>query len=357
MHSVFAPGRVELLGNHTDYNQGVVLSAALDLGVTVTGEIGVPDRLNLVSEGFDAVEIPLTGTLSRRHAWSDYVVGVVDVLRRNQRPIGGFSAHFASTLPLGAGLSSSAAMEVATAVFLRDLFGLEISPMDLARLCRRAENEFVGVNCGLLDQVSSVFGKSGHVVHLDCRSETVARIPFPDGIELLVTESGVAHALTNGEYNERREQCAQAAEAMGVAYLREANFEMLARSPMPEIVRRRAAHIIGENSRVEEAAGCLLRGEVAAFGQLVSASHQSSRENFENSTPALDTLVEIALQQEGVWGSRLTGGGFGGATVTVVSSEHADHVRDAILEQYFQRTGIQTRSYRCRIGDGAIPNA
>ncbi len=357
MKRAFAPGRVELLGNHTDYNQGVVLSAAIDLGVTVSGEATGRDTMRIASAGFDPVEVALNGGLSRTGAWSDYAVGVVAMLLRGGHAVGGFRAEYSSTLPAGAGLSSSAAIEVATAVLVRDLFGLDLAPMDVARLCRRAENEFVGVNCGLLDQVSSVFGKRGHVLHLDCRSETVDRIPFPSGVDLLIIDSAAPHALTGGEYNERRAQCSEAAQALGVGFLREADSAMLAAGSMPELVRRRAAHIVGENERVESAVVCLRGGDVEGFGRLLSASHRSSIGNFENSTPELDLLVEIALRQSGILGSRLTGGGFGGATVSVVLSEHVDSASHAILEEYFRQTGVRTRAYLCQIGDGAIPDA
>lgn len=354
MLSAFAPGRIELLGNHTDYNDGVVLSSAIDLGVTVCGERTEDGTISLGSQGFAPVEIPAGQPLQRAGAWTDYPLGVVAMLRAAGVEIGGFRAEFSSTLPVGTGLSSSAAMEVATAVFLRDAFGLTMSALEIAKLGRRAENEFVGVGCGLLDQVSSVFGRRQHAIYLDCRAETVERIPFPAGVDLLVVQSGVVHALTGGEYDERRAQCFEAARLLGVPALRDATTAQVEAADLPDVVRRRALHVTGENERVFAAVDLLRSGEIAGFGRLMSASHVSSRFNFENSTPELDLLVEIALQQPGVHGARLTGGGFGGAIVAAVDSDAVDRIEAAILKEYHERSGIDTRATRCHIGDGAV---
>ena len=353
MVCAFAPGRVELLGNHTDYNEGVVLSAALDLGVIVRGERVDDGTITLASEGFEPVKVAKGETLKRAGTWSDYALGIVAMLRASGVEIGGFRANFSSTLPVGTGLSSSAAMEVATAMFLREAFGLKLDELAVAKLGRRAENEFVGVGCGLLDQVSSVFGERQHAIYLDCRAETVERIPFPDGVDLLVVQSGVPHALTGGEYDERRAQCFEAARLLGVPALRDTNSAALAAANLPDVVGRRAAHVVGENERVFEAVELLRTGNIAAFGRLMAASHESSRVNFENSTPELDLLVAIAQLQPGVYGARLTGGGFGGAIVAAVDSQMLDKVEDKILSTYRRRTGVETRATRCHIGDGA----
>ncbi len=355
--SAFAPGRVELLGNHTDYNGGVVLSAAIDLGISAGGRLRPDGKILLTSEGIPGVAAADIAALEPDHAWSDYPLGVARVLRDAGFPISGFEAGYSSTLPLGAGLSSSAALEVCTAVLLSRLFGFSASPLDLAKLCRKAENEFVGVNCGLLDQVSSIFGKKDHAVFLDCRGETVENIPLPAGIGLLVVHSGVKHALTGGEYNERREQCFEAARILGVPALRDATSAQLAAATMPEIVRSRALHITGENERVFEAVGHLRQGDAAAFGKLMTASHRSSMQNFGNSTAELDILVEIACAQEGVHGARLTGGGFGGAIVALADLSKIDAVAAAVESGYHARTGHAGKAYRCLIGDGALAHA
>ncbi|MFZ4681973.1 MAG: galactokinase [Terrimicrobiaceae bacterium] len=352
--STFAPGRVELLGNHTDYNGGVVLSGAIDLGISVRGKRRDDGRIVLSSEGIAGVVEAIVDNLAARDSWADYPFGVAKILKDAGYPITGFEAHFSSTLPLGAGLSSSAAIEVSTAVLLTRLFDLQIAPLDLAKLCRRAENEFVGVSCGLLDQVSSIFGKKDHAIYLDCRAETVATIPFPHDVGLLIVHSGVKHALTGGEYNERRDQCFEAAKILGVPALRDATSAQLAAAIMPPLVKRRAAHIVGENERVFAAVEFLKQGDAAAFGRLMSASHRSSIENFENSTKELDALVEIACAQPGVYGARLTGGGFGGAIVALVDLAAIETIAQAVEAEYRQKTGHQGVAYRCLLGDGAL---
>lgn len=356
MHFVpsFAPGRVELLGNHTDYNAGVVLSAALDFGISARGQRLEDGRITLASEGMTE---KITADIASRtpgHDWADYPLGVAHILKEAGYPIEGFSAEFSSNLPLGAGLSSSAAIEVCTAFLLKKLFPFEATPLELAKLCRRAENEFVGVNCGLLDQVSSIFGKKGQAVFLDCRAETVENIPFPAGVALLIVHSGVKHALTGGEYNERREQCFEAARILGVPALRDATSEQLKAAAMPDLVRRRALHITGENERVFAAVEHLRNGDAVAFGRLMSASHRSSIENFENSTIELDALVEIACAQPGVHGARLTGGGFGGAIVALVKADAIETIAPAVEAEYLKKTGHKGTAYRCAISDGAF---
>lgn len=355
MYCAFAPGRVEILGNHTDYNGGVVLSAALELGITCRGRPRDDGKIRLRSEGIAEDFILSVGDEILPNAtWVDYPLGVLAMfLQRGMNP-GAFECEFSSTLPSGAGLSSSAALEVATAVFLTHLGGFTLSPMELAKLCRKAENEFVGVNCGLLDQVSSVFGLRNHLVHLDCRAESVERIEMPDGIELLIVNSGVRHALTGGEYNERREQCFAAAAAIGVAQLRDTTTEVVLAADLPDVVKRRALHVTGENERVFAGLRALEQGDIRAFGRLLFDSHESSRVNFENSTPELDLLVELAANTPGVLGSRLTGGGFGGATVSLVTESLAEQSASSIAAAYRAKTGIEPEAIICPLGDGAM---
>jgi galactokinase len=355
MYCAFAPGRVEILGNHTDYNGGVVLSAALELGITCRGRPREDGNIRLRSEGMGEDHVfSAADELLPNATWVDYPVGVLAMLRRRGFDVGAFECEFSSTLPTGAGLSSSAAMEVATAVFLMHLGGFSLSAMDVAKLCRKAENEFVGVNCGLLDQVSSVFGLRNHLVHLDCREESVNRIEMPDGIELLIVNSGVKHVLTGGEYNERREQCFAAAEGLGVEQLRDATSQQVEASDLPDLVKRRALHITGENERVFAGLRALELQDIEAFGRLLFESHESSRIHFENSTPELDLLVALAHGTPGVLGSRLTGGGFGGATVSLVQEEHAEEAAASISRRYKEKTGIEPEAIICPIGDGAL---
>jgi galactokinase len=356
-HTAFAPGRVELLGNHTDYNGGVVLSAALDLGITAEGTRRENSTIHLRSEGASTAVPAHAERLAPTGGWSDYPLGVASEFQRAGMRIGGFEASYSSTLPGGAGLSSSAAIEVATGILLMRLFDLRIGPMELAKLCRRAENEFVGVSCGLLDQASSVFGRVGCAVYLDCRSETVETVAFPEEAGLLIVNSGVKHALTGGEYNERRAMCFRAAEILGVPALRDATPGMLAKADMPDIVRRRAAHIVGENERVFAALDHLRGGNARAFGGLMNASHESSRLNFENSCPELDLLAELAVGRPGIHGARLTGGGFGGAIVAIGDAPALPEAGREITARYRAATGNVASALCCRPGDGAWVHA
>lgn len=353
--SAFAPGRVELLGNHTDYNEGVVLSAALDLGITVTGHARDDEALLLSSVGMEDVAARLED-LRPTGSWADYPLGVVSMFLGAGARIPGFEAHFSATLPLGSGLSSSAAIEIATAIFLVRLSGFSMRPLDLARLCRRAENEFVGVQCGLLDQVSSLLGERDRVIHLDCRAESVRTIPFLPNVpnaSLIIINSGVQHALTGGEYNERRESCFEAAARLGVPALRDATLEQLDRAGLPDRIRRRAAHVIGENLRVARAVEALHEGDACRLGALMTESHESSRVNFENSAPELDALVGIATARNDIWGARLTGGGFGGSIVALASEDQPGRAAVEIIAAYRDRTGHQGTALVCRPGAGA----
>jgi galactokinase len=352
-----APGRVELLGNHTDYNEGVVLSAAIDRGVTVHGGPRTDGRVVLTSLALDKrVDVPVAGfEKQEEESWANYALGVVQVFGNRGYEMGGFSMEIVSDLPIGAGLSSSAAFEVATATFLKKVFRWQIEPLELARLCRVVENEFVGVNCGLLDQVSSVFGKRNCAIFLDCRDETIETVPFPENVALLISHSGVKHALVGGEYNERREQCFGAAKKLGARALRDVSSGDLeaGRAKLTDLEYRRAAHVVGEMERVNQGVEFLRTANAAGFGELMFTSHESSRTNFENSTPELDALVRIAREEEGVYGSRLTGGGFGGATVSLVEAGKARRIAESFEKKYMEETGIECRTYFCEIDDGA----
>ena len=355
--SAYAPGRVELLGNHTDYNRGVVLAAAIDRGITASGELRDDEVITLVSDlSPNHVEVSLSDVRSQpEQRWANYPLGVVQQIQRLGHEIRGFDARVSGDVPAGAGLSSSAALEVATAGLLMKLHGLEIAPLEVAKLCQRAENEFVGVRSGLLDQATSVFGRAEHVVYLDCNSEDVRTIPFPRGFALVIVESGAKHSLLQSQYNARREECAAAAKALGAPSLREVTPGALehARDSLDPLLYRRAAHIVGENDRVWRAVEAMETGDAAAIGALMNASHESSRANFENSTPELDLLVSIAQSIRGVLGSRLTGGGFGGGTVTLVEAKRAADVVEQLQKEYARRSGRKPAGFVCRIADGA----
>jgi galactokinase len=355
--SAYAPGRVELLGNHTDYNEGFVLSAAIDKGTTAHVQARSDSRVVLTSQEFGnpvSVQLDEIAPLPRGN-WANYPLGVTAGLMHEGFICGGFEARFESTLAIGAGLSSSAALEVATAKALAKLFDFQIDPHRLAKLCRRAENEYAGVSSGLLDQISSLFGQRDHVIFLDCRTEEVRLIKFPAAFVLLILESGVPHRLSGGEYNERREQCFEAARQLGVAFLRDADMHRLesAKSTMDAVHYKRALHVIGENARVQRAIAFLDSGRIDEFGALMFESHASSRMNFENSTPELDTLVELARIRPEIVGSRLTGGGFGGATISLAHRDGIKAALEFVTSEYERTTGNRAKPLICEIADGA----
>jgi galactokinase len=351
----FAPGRVELLGNHTDYNEGLALAAAIDLGVTVRAQKLDADLVEVSSETNDReVRVPLNNLERLKdEPWANYPTGVIKILRQAGFEIGGLRLHVSSNLPVGSGLSSSAAFEVATAVAALELFGLSIEPMALAKLCQKAENEFVGVRCGLLDQASSVFGKENEVILLDFRATTARTVPLSPGVALLLVDSGVPHQLTGGEYNERRSQCQAAAAALGVRALRDVTSETVSLASLDPLIRARALHITGENERVLAGVTALESGQMQKFGQLMFQSHESSRRNFENSTAFLDALVEIAATIQGVLGARLTGGGFGGSTIWLVERDEAQEILSRVSEAYRQKTGATCTALITKASQGA----
>lgn len=354
--SAYAPGRVELLGNHTDYNQGVVLGAAINRGTTVTGNRRNDGIVQIRSGDFGKVEIPL----SKLHPvteerWANYAFGVVRELMDAGVPVAGFDAEITGDIPIGAGLSSSATLELAMALFLLKLFPWELAPLQLAKACQRAEQRFVGVQCGLLDQMVSLFGRADHAVFYDCRTEEILTVPFPQGLALIIAESGKKRTLASGEYNLRREETHAAARALGVVALRDVTPAILARrNDLPDMVRHRATHIVEENERVWRAIKLLETGDGIGFGRLMNESHKSSRHNFENSTPELDLLVSIAQKLPGVLGARLTGAGFGGATVSLCEGERAEVIATELSERYSTESGITPRIFVYGIADGAL---
>jgi len=349
-----APGRVELLGNHTDYNEGFVLTCAIDRGIAVAGAAREAPQARVAStEKPDAVVFdPAAPAKDPDALWSDYVKGVVDELNKAGATVGGFDAVIASDLPSGAGVSSSAALEVSVAQLVLALYPhrIVVDAMALAQLCRRAENNFVGAPVGLLDQFSSIFGQAGHALFLDCRTLEYNRVRLPaDRAHILIADSGVKHALADGGgYTERRAQCEAAARWFGAKYpeahvktLRDVTPEMLDESVdgLDPILAKRARHIVYENKRVRMAAEALQAGNLAAFGEMMNNSHESIRRFFENSAPEIDALVEIAQAHPGVFGAKLSGGGWGGAAVILHEPDVTDSLTAALTEGYRERFG------------------
>jgi len=332
---VRAPGRVNLIGEHTDYNEGFVLPAAIDRYTTV--ELREHEVRTFEVEALDLGEADLFSldAIERTRSWRDYVRGVVDLVR----PAAGGSVRIESDVPRGAGLSSSAALEVAVGRALdRDLPGEQ-----LALLAQRAENEFVGVQCGIMDQFTVALGLAGHALLLDCRDLSYRHIPIPDGVTILVCDSHVERRLADSGYNNRRAACERAAAALGVAALRDATLEQV--ETLPDELRRRARHVVTENARTLAAADALERGDTATMGRLMLESHVSLRDDYEVVPPELDELAAVVRAVDGCHGSRLTGGGFGGCTVALVATDAVDAARDVA-----ERWGATV--YVCRASDG-----
>ena len=335
-----APGRVNLLGEHTDYHEGFVLPTPIPQR-THAAIAARSDRLVRVwSAGAGStVEQYVLGSERRGRGWLDYIQGLTVALAERGVDLPGFDLHLASTVPIGGGVSSSAALEISVLRALRDRVALPLDDVALARIGRAAENDFVGAPVGIMDQMASSVGRDGEALFLDTRSLAAERIPLPATIELMVIDSGVTHRHAGGEYAARRRESFEAAARLGVEFLRDAGIDALpAVETLEPVLRRRARHVITENHRVIAAAAALRAADAAAFGRLMSESHVSMRDDYETSTPEIDTLVEIAGADDGVYGARLTGGGFGGAIVAVVRAGIARNLSEAIAREYIRRT-------------------
>jgi galactokinase len=359
-----APGRVNVIGEHTDYNDGFVLPMAIDRYTVIAaapaaGGAQIIQLRSTMRNG--AVSLDLTRPVkpAPKGAWSNYPVGVIaGFLARGLDPRG-FDALIHSTVPLGGGLSSSAALEVATATLLEAITGQKLDPVDKALLCQKAEHEYAGMPCGIMDQFISVMARENHLLLLDCRSRRPELVPMTDSsMSLLIVNTNVKHELTGGEYAKRRAQCEQAAKALGVASLRDADAEMLerARGRMEEVVYRRARHVISEIERTLHAAEGVRASNWPTVGQLMYASHSSLRDDYEVSCPELDAVVEIAQdigRKGGVAGCRMTGGGFGGCAVALVRTDAVGAVSERIASEYERRTRIKPALFVSRPAAGA----
>lgn len=344
-----------MIGEHTDYNDGFVMPAAIDL-YTWVAVAPRPDRLvSIHSENYsETVEFDLDETGSHRGHWSDYPRGVMVMLEQAGHRLRGADMLVRGEVPIGAGLSSSAAIEVATAYALLEISGESIDLLSLAKLCQRAENEFVGMRCGLMDQFISCFGQAGRALMLDCRSLDYKLLPLPEDVRIVICNTMVRHALVAGEYNARRAQCetgvAHLSRALsGVHALRDVTLDELERfgREMPEAVYRRCRHVISENTRVIAATEALERGELNEFGRLMRESHRSLRNDYEVSCDELDLLVELASNFEGVYGARMTGGGLGGCTVNLVRASRVDLFKQRVAAGYEKATGREPDIFIC----------
>ena len=361
---VRAPGRVNLIGEHTDYNQGFVLPAAIDLEIWMAVEAWDRPRVELTSLNlnetcsFEFDELAPGGRASA--SWIDYVAGTAWAMREAGLPLRGFRGVLDSTVPVGSGLSSSAALEMASSWALADPAASRPSAPRMAAIAQRAENAYVGVNCGIMDQFASAAGAAGHCLLIDCRVNEFQVATIPAGLSIVVCDTGSPRRLSSSEYNTRRSECEAgvgliAEREPGVTALRDVDRSMLARNRarLPEVVARRCEHVVEEDLRVAATVAAMAAGDLAEVGRLFAASHASLRDLYEVSSPALDAMVEIASGVPGVVGSRMTGAGFGGCTVSLVRFGAEEALRERVLRDYPARTGLQPRVFVVAAVDGA----
>ena len=336
---VRAPGRVNLIGEHTDYNDGFVLPCAIGPANMVAISTGDADTVDVVAADFDnardAFSLQAPPERNSKQPWADYVRGTLSALQNAGHALSGAKMAIAGNLPQGAGLSSSAALAVAVGKAHLALNGIDIDNSHLAQIAQKAECDFVGTQCGIMDQLISAQGKAGHALLIDCRSLELTDVPLSDDVAIMIVHSGVTRGLVDGHYNARRRPCEAAAAAMGVSALRDADLDMLAAANLDAVTTARARHVITENQRTLDAANALAKGDLVALGTLMAQSHVSMRDDFEITIPAMDDLVAIlqyAIGHQG--GARMTGGGFGGAAVAIMPRARVADVQAKIETAY-----------------------
>ena len=357
-----APGRVNLIGEHTDYNDGFVMPAAIDFSTWVAAGPRNDQKLHLWSQQYSQdFQISLDDLAGPpRGHWSDYVRGMAAVLQTAGYKLRGANLLIDGQVPVGAGLSSSAALELSTGLALAAISGADVPRLELVKLSQRAENNYAGAMCGIMDQFIAGFGHTGNALMLDCRSLDYKLLPLSDELRLVICNSMVKHDLAAGEYNTRRAECAEAVAVLqrsnpAVRALRDATMPMLdaARQQLSDVVYRRARHVITEDDRVQQAAAALTSHRLEEFGKLMFASHASLRDDYEVSAPELDTLVELASKHPKLIGARMTGGGFGGCTVNLVHADGVESFRTEIAQQYERATGRKPDVFVCTPAQGA----
>ena len=358
----FAPGRVNLIGDHTDYNGGLVFPAALDMGTYLS----VSERLDHFSSSFSSDNDPRTFTLrgdqmaERQRAWVDYPLGVLKEFTDRGWNVEGYDFHYRGDLPIGAALSSSASIEMVTAVALNKLCGEPYSMLELVQMSQHAENAFVGMNCGIMDQFASGFGKKDCAIALDCNTLEYEHVPLEmQGLQFVIANSNKPRGLVDSEYNQRRAECQQALEIIQqhlsvgcLCQLTMSQFDTVAQYLNGNVLRR-ARHAVRENANVREAITALKGGDMVRFGQLMNASHATLRDDYEVTCPETDFLATFAQQFPGVLGSRMTGAGFGGCTVTLIAEDQVDAFIESLGSAYKERFGLRVDFYVAEIGDGA----
>jgi galactokinase len=357
-----APGRVNLIGEHTDYNQGFVMPAAINLSCWVGASPRTDDRLAVHSGNFhEDVRVEVgNATAWPRTGWASYPLGVAWALEQTGYPLRGCNLYITGDVPVGSGLSSSAAIEVATALALLENSGVSMDKKDLALLCQRAENEYVGARCGIMDQFIASHGHANQAVLLDCRSLEGRLIPIPGNITLVVCNTMVKHELAANEYNKRRAECEEGVKLLkkalpAIEALRDVSSAELEshRRLLPAEIYKRCRHVVTEDERVLKAARAFESGELGVLGRWMAESHESLRDDYEVSCRELDVLVEIAGRQKGVLGARMTGGGFGGCTINLVKQEAVESFREVVAKEYQAQTGLVPEIYSLKAAEGA----
>ncbi|KAA9333342.1 galactokinase [Hymenobacter busanensis] len=359
---VRAPGRINLIGEHTDYNAGFVLPAAIDREMAFAVALNNTDTIRL--RAFD-LQDAFTTTVDQVHRiesadWANYLLGVVAQFRKRGVAVPGFDCVFGGNVPIGAGLSSSAAVECGLAVALDTLLGTGIDKLDLAFMAQKAEHEYALVQCGIMDQFASLFGQEGHVVRLDCRSMAYEYFPFDTrAVRVVLCNSGVKHSLASSEYNTRRQECEQGVAILqkhyaGIETLRDATPAQVNahRDELGPVLHKRCLYVVEENARVLAACDALAAHDLAGVGQLMYASHIGLRDQYEVSCQELDVLMEVARATPGVYGARMMGGGFGGCTINLVAVEHADAFVEHMTQAYRERLGLKLETYQTTIVGG-----
>jgi len=353
---VRAPGRVNLIGEHTDYNDGFVLPLAIDRAIWIALRPREDRRVRVHSVDNDQMaEFSLDEVKHTDGGWPEYLKGTVWSLQDAGQTLRAWEGVLLGDVPIGAGLASSAALEMAAARAFAAVGDLPWDPVAMARLAQRAENQWVGVQCGIMDQLISATGRAGHAVLIDCRSLATRAVPLPKGLAVVVLDTSTRRGLADSAYNERRAQCESAAEFFRVPALRDVDMEQFIDSAgdLDEATRRRAMHVVTENDRTLQAAEAMRRGDAQALGILMNKSHESLRDDYEVSSDALNALVEAALAHDACYGARMTGAGFGGCAVAVVDAEQSDDFAAATAERYAQQTAHTPALYVCRATDGA----
>lgn len=357
---ICSPGRINLIGEHTDYNQGFVLPAAIDKAIYLAVGPRPDAELHFVAYDLGETYQGSLDNLTPTQSWADFLLGMVAQFRLTGHTLGGFNCVFSGTIPIGSGLSSSAALENGVGFALNELFGLGLDRVSILKMSQRAENEFVGAKVGIMDMFASMMGRANHVIKLDCRSLEYDYAPLPmDGFRIVLCDSRVKHALVTSEYNTRRAECEAGVRFLQAYYphissLRDVTMAMLdehLRDTEP-LIYRRCAYVLQENQRLIDGVSALEAGDLAAFGQLMYGSHEGLSWRYEVSCPELDTLVDIARPLPGVLGARMMGGGFGGCTINLVREEALPMFTDQITKQYKARTGKDTYLHVCKIEDG-----